>query len=254
MNNTFTRTARVRARSAGAVLAACALSVGGLALSAVPANAAPVAAAPAAVATAAVADQVITIQDRQNHNALASADGEGSRIVARTYRDGSTRFRLADRSNGRIALTRGQDREVAVESCDGSMAQRFDLVSGTEQPPTPAPEQRFLQRLNELRAQYGKAPVRSNPTLAQAAQCNAGQMEQRRVSGHFCDSAAVARGLGYSVRNWGEIAFYGPTTVDAAFDGWVKSPQHLGIMIGDYTEVGLSRVGTAAWNADFATR
>ncbi|WP_435651755.1 CAP domain-containing protein [Kitasatospora purpeofusca] len=311
MNNTFTRSTRVRARSAGAVLAACALSVGGLALSAGPANAAPAAAASAAAAAAAVADQVITIQDRQNHNALASADGEGSRIVARTYRDGSTRFRLADRSNGRIALTRdvngtervvemdlndgrttqfihwwagdnqqwtlenaaeggtylhnardnrcltyhGQDREVTVESCDGSMSQRFDLVSGTEQPPTtPAPEQRFLQRLNELRAQYGKAPVRSNPTLAQAAQCNAGQMEQRRVSGHFCDSAAVARGLGYGVRNWGEIAFYGPTTVDAAFDGWVKSPQHLGIMIGDYTEVGLSRVGTASWNADFATR
>ncbi|KJY34929.1 CAP domain-containing protein [Streptomyces sp. NRRL S-495] len=308
MKDTSTRTARVRARSAGAVLAACALSVGGLALTAGPADAAPAAAAPAAVAAA--ADQVITIQDRQNHNALASADGEGSRIVARTYRDSSTSFRLADRSNGRIALTRdvngtervvemdtrdgrttqfihwwagdnqqwtlenaaeggtylhnardnrcltyhGQDREVTVESCDGTMSQRFDLVSGSEQPPTPAPEQRFLQRLNELRARYGKAPVRSNPTLAQAAQCNAGQMDQRHVSGHFCDSAGIAKGLGYNVRNWGEIAFYGPTTVDAAFDGWVASSLHLGIMVGDYTEVGLSRVGTASWNADFATR
>ncbi|SDS93477.1 Uncharacterized conserved protein YkwD, contains CAP (CSP/antigen 5/PR1) domain [Streptomyces sp. TLI_053] len=303
MNDTSTRTTRVRARSAGAVLAACALSVTGLALSAAPANA----------AATDVVEQTITIQDHQNHHALAGADGEGSRIVARNYRDSSTQFWISNKPNGRVDFVRnvngtervvemdtrdgrttqfvhwwagdnqqwtlenaaeggtylhnardnrcltyhGQDREVTVESCDGSMSQRFDLVpgSGTTQPPTSSNEQRFLQRLNELRAQYGKAPVRLDATLGQAARCNAGQMDQRHVSGHFCDSGAIAKGLGYNWRAWGEIAFYGPTGIDAAFDGWVRSSLHFNIMIdGNYTEVGLSQVGAASWNADFGTR
>ncbi|MFC5664863.1 CAP domain-containing protein [Kitasatospora misakiensis] len=302
MSDTSAPVTGVGSRLARLALAACTLSVSGLALVAAPANA----------ATTDVVEQSITIQDHQNHHALATADGEGSRIVARSYRDASTQFWISNKPNGRVDFVRnvngtervvemdlndgrttqfihwwagdnqqwtlenaaeggtylhnardnrcltyhGQDREVTVETCDGTMSQRFDLVpgSGTTPPSTPSAEQRFLQRLNELRAQYGKAPVRLNPTLAQAAQCNAGQMDQRHVSGHFCDSAGVAKGLGYNARAWGEIAFYGPTSVDAAFDGWVRSPLHLGIMVGDYAEVGLSHVGAASWNADFATR
>nr|WP_223245634.1 CAP domain-containing protein [Streptomyces sp. CBMA156] len=137
------------------------------------------------------------------------------------------------------------------------MSQRFDLVgSGTGPGPGPvtSDQQRFLDRLNAVRAQYGKAPVRLNSTLSQAAKCNADQMDQRRVSGHFCNSSAIAAGLGYTGRGFGEIAFYGPTNIDAAVDGWTNSPGHLGIMIGDYNEVGLARTGAASWNADFSTR
>ncbi|MFF2660753.1 CAP domain-containing protein [Kitasatospora sp. NPDC058032] len=312
MSDTSIRATGVGARRARLALAACTLSTSGLAVLAAPAGAATTAAAPAGVTTTAVVEQTITIQDHQNHHALATADGEGSRIVARGYRDGSTQFWISNKPNGRVDFVRsvngterviemdlddgrttqfihwwagdnqqwtledaaeggtylhnargdrcltyhGQDREVTVETCDGSMSQRFDLVpSGTTTPPPSSPaEQRFLQRLNELRARYGKAPVRLNPTLSQAAQCNAAQMDQRHVSGHFCDSGAIARGLGYNARAWGEIAFYGPTSIDAAFDGWVASSLHLAIMVGDYSEVGLSQVGAASWNADFGTR
>ncbi|MFJ3216523.1 CAP domain-containing protein [Kitasatospora sp. NPDC086801] len=146
-------------------------------------------------------------------------------------------------------------REITVENCDGSMVQRFDLVgSGTGTGPVTSVEQRFLDRLNTVRAQNGKSAVRLNQTLAQAAKCNADQMDQRRVSGHFCDSGSIARSLGYVGRGFGEIAFYGPTDIDAAVDGWIKSPLHLGIMLGDYNEVGLARTGAASWNADFSTR
>ncbi|MFE7565073.1 CAP domain-containing protein [Kitasatospora sp. NPDC057500] len=306
MSDTSARTAGPGARLARLALTACTISASGLALAAAPAEAVP-----ANAAATAVVEQLITIQDHRNHHALASADGEASRIVARGYQDASTRFWISNKPGGRVDFTRsvdgterviemdlndgrttqfihwwagdnqqwtlenageggtyvhnardnrcltyhGLDREVTVETCDGGAAQRFDLVPVNDVPPPSSAEQRFLQRLNELRAQYGKAPVRLDPTLARAAQCNAGQMDQRRVSGHFCDSAAIAKSLGYNwTRGWGEIAFYGPTTVDAAFDGWVRSSLHFNIMIGDYTEVGLSHVGAASWNADFGAR
>ncbi|MDH6705665.1 uncharacterized protein YkwD [Kitasatospora sp. MAA19] len=292
---------RRRTRLAGLALAVSAMSAGSITLLAAPANAAP----------AGVVEQMVTIQDHQNHNSLASADGEGSRIVARGYQDASTSFWISNKPGGRVDFARnvngtervlemdtrdgrstqfthwwaganqqwtlepaadggtylhnaldnrcltyhGLDREATVENCDGSMSQRFDLVgSGTGTGPVTSVEQRFLDRLNAVRAQNGKPAVRLNQTLAQAAKCNADQMDQRRVSGHFCDSATIARGLGYAWRGFGEIAFYGPTDIDAAVDGWIKSPLHLGIMLDNYTEVGLARTGAASWNADFGTR
>ncbi|MEU4115514.1 CAP domain-containing protein [Kitasatospora sp. NPDC028055] len=298
--------ARRRTRTAALAFAVCALSASGATLAAAPANA----------ATAAVVEQMVTIQDHQNHHSLASSDGEGSRIVARGYQDASTSFWISNKPGDRVDFARnvngtervlemdtrdnrstqfvhwwaganqqwtlesaaeggtylrnaqsggcltyhGLDREVTVEGCTGSASQRFDVVpsGGTGPGPGPGPvtsdQQRFLDRLNALRAQYGKAPVRLNATLSQAAQCNADQMDQRRVSGHFCDSGRIAAGLGYTGRGFGEIAFYGPTNIDAAVDGWIKSPDHLGIMVGDYNEVGLARTGAASWNADFSTR
>ncbi|MFF1908794.1 CAP domain-containing protein [Kitasatospora sp. NPDC058218] len=290
---------RLRTRSAGLALAVSAISVSGLTLLAAPANA----------ATADVVEQMVTIQDHQNHHALASADAEGSRIIARNYRDASTSFWISNKPGGRVDFVRnvngtervlemdtndgrstqfihwwagdnqqwtlesaaeggtylhnardnrcltyhGLDREVTVENCDGSMSQRFDL-SGPGTGTGTSVEQRFLDRLNAVRAQNGRPAVRLNQTLAQAAKCNADQMDQRHASGHFCDSGNIARGLGYTWRAFGEIAFYGPTDVDAAVDGWIRSPLHLGIMLDNYTEVGLARTGTASWNADFATR
>ncbi|MFJ9948605.1 CAP domain-containing protein [Kitasatospora sp. NPDC091207] len=301
MSHSSTRNLRPRARWAGVALAVSAISVSGLTLLATPANAAP----------ADVVEQMITIRDHQNHHALASSDGEASRIIARNYQDASTSFWISNKPGGRVDFARnvngtervlemdlndgrstqfihwwagdnqqwtlesaaeggtylhnardnrcltyhGLDREVTVETCDGSMSQRFDLNGpGTGTGTGTSVEQRFVDRLNAVRAQNGKSPVRLDQTLAQAARCNADQMNQRRVSGHFCDSAGIARGLGYAWRGFGEIAFYGPTDIDAAVDGWIRSPQHLGIMLGDYTEVGLARTGAASWNADFGTR
>ncbi|MFD7589626.1 CAP domain-containing protein [Kitasatospora sp. NPDC059811] len=289
---------RRRTRLAGLALAVSAISASSVTLLAAPAN-------------AAVVEQMITIQDHQNHNSLASSDGEGSRIVARNYQNASTSFWISNKPGDRVDFARnvngtervlemdtndgrstqfihwwagdnqqwtlepaagggtylhnardnrcltyhGLDREVTVENCDGSMAQRFDLIgSGTGPGPGTSVEQRFLDRLNTVRAQNGRPAVRLNQTLSQAAKCNADQMDQRRVSGHFCDSGSIARGLGYTGRGFGEIAFYGPTDIDAAVDGWIKSPGHLGIMLGDYNEVGLARTGNASWNADFSTR
>ncbi|WP_331743569.1 CAP domain-containing protein [Kitasatospora sp. NBC_01300] len=291
---------RRRTRLAGLVLAVSAISASSITLLAAPAN-------------AAVVEQMVTIQDHQNHNSLASSDGEGSRIVARNYQNASTSFWISNKPGDRVDFARnvngtervlemdtndgrstqfihwwagdnqqwtlepaagggtylhnardnrcltyhGLDREVTVENCDGSVAQRFDLIgSGTGPGPGPGAsvEQRFLDRLNTVRAQNGRPAVRLNQTLSQAAKCNADQMDQRRVSGHFCDSNGIAHNLGYTGRGFGEIAFYGPTDIDAAVDGWIRSPLHLGIMLGDYNEVGLARTGNASWNADFSTR
>ncbi|MEV6973755.1 CAP domain-containing protein [Kitasatospora sp. NPDC093806] len=311
MSHPSTRTLRPvtrgRTRPAALALAVAVISAGGTTLLAAPANA----------ATAAVVEQMVTIQDRQNHHALATADGEGSRIVARNYRDASTSFWMSNKPGDRVDFVRnvngtervlemdtrdgrttqfihwwagdnqqwtleaaaeggtylhnasgngcltynGLDREVTVEGCNGTVSQRFDLVGaggGTGPGPGPGPitsdQQRFLDRLNALRAQYGKPPVRLNATLSQTAKCNADQMDQRRVSGHFCNSSGIATGLGYTWRGFGEVAFWGPTNIDAAVDGWINSPDHLRIMIDNYNEVGLARTGAASWNADFGTR
>ncbi|MEE1788207.1 CAP domain-containing protein [Streptomyces sp. SP17BM10] len=293
---------RRRSRLAAVALAAAATSASGL----------TALAAPASAATSDVVEQTVTIQEHQNGYALATVDGEGSRIVARDYRDASTSFWVSNKPGGRVDFVRnvngtervvemdtrdsrttqfihwwaganqqwtlenaaeggtyihnasdgrcltfnGLDREVTVENCNGSTAQRFDLVgSGGGQNNGSSVEQRFLQRVNDLRAQYGRPALRYDQTLAQGAQCNADQMNQRRVSGHFCDSASILKGLGYNWRAWGEIAFYGPTDVDAAVDGWINSSGHRDIMLKpDVTEVGLARTGNASWNADFGAR
>ncbi|GIG56074.1 hypothetical protein Lfu02_04460 [Longispora fulva] len=282
-----------------------------LALAAATVTAAGLTALSAAPAQADVTEQMITIQDHQNHHSLATANDEGSRIVARGYQDDSTRYWISNKPGGRVDFTRnvngtervvemdtrdgrttqfihwwagdnqqwtlenaseggtylhdaldnrcltyhGLDREVTVENCDGSMSQRFDLSGGgsTTPPPATGDEARFVQLLNDLRASRGKAPVRVNAKLTRAANCNAVRMSQQHVSGHFCDMGTEARNAGYAFRALGEIAFYGPTNVDDAFRGWVNSPHHYDIMVGDYTEVGLSRVGGNSWNADFGT-
>ncbi|MFJ4188792.1 CAP domain-containing protein [Kitasatospora sp. NPDC089509] len=316
MSQTPTRTprpttggARRRTRPAALALAVTAISASGATLLAAPASAAPASAAN-------VVEQMVTIQDHQDHHALASSDGEGSRIIARGYQDASTSFWISNKPGGRVDFVRnvngtervlemdsrdnrstqfihwwagdnqqwtlenaaeggtylhnaatngcltyhGVDQEVTVEGCNGSMSQRFDITGtggGTDPGtgPVTSDQQRFLDRVNALRAQYGRAPVRFNATLSQSAQCNADQMNQRRVSGHFCNSSDIARGLGYSWRGFGEIAFYGPTNIDAAVDGWINSQHHLDIMLdGNYTEVGLARTGSASWNADFGVR
>ncbi|MFD7900756.1 CAP domain-containing protein [Kitasatospora sp. NPDC059747] len=302
MSHIALSTVRRRSRLAAVALAVSAISASGLTA---------LAAAPASAATSDVVEQTVTIQDHQNGYALATIDGEGSRIVARNYRDASTSFWISNKPGGRVDFVRnvngtervvemdtrdsrttqfihwwaganqqwtlenaaeggtyihnaldsrcltfnGLDREATVENCNGTASQRFDLVGNGGQNNGTSVEQRFLQRVNDLRAQYGRPALRYNETLAQAARCNADQMNQRRVSGHFCDSPGILRGLGYNFRSWGEIAFYGPTDIDAAVDGWINSSGHRDIMLDpNHTEVGLARTGNASWNAEFGSR
>lgn len=96
--------------------------------------------------------------------------------------------------------------------------------------------QRLVALTNQHRAQYGLPPVRINAEMSLSAHRHAGWM---------ADSGALQHsGLPYR-----EIIFLGPTTPEAAIQGWIYSPAHNANMLSG-NEVGFGYVyrnGRPAW-------
>lgn len=78
--------------------------------------------------------------------------------------------------------------------------------------------QGLLIRTNAHRAAMGYGPVRLNVEMSLAAQRHANWMAD---TGYYQHS-----GLPYM-----EIIFTGPTSVEAAIQGWIASPAHHGILL-----------------------
>ncbi len=96
--------------------------------------------------------------------------------------------------------------------------------------------QRLVTLTNQHRAQYGLPPVQINAEMSLSAHRHAGWM---------ADSGALQHsGLPYR-----EIIFLGPTTAEAAIQGWIYSPAHNANMLSG-SEVGFGYVyrnGRPAW-------
>ena len=96
--------------------------------------------------------------------------------------------------------------------------------------------QSLLARANTHRAAMGVGPVRLNADLCLAAQRHAAWMADTGIYQHS--------GLPYR-----EIIFQGPTSADAAVQGWIASPAHHGILVSG-AEVGFGymiRNGQPYW-------
>lgn len=94
----------------------------------------------------------------------------------------------------------------------------------------------LMAKTNIHRGQMGLGPVRLNREMCLAAQRHATWMADTGMYQHS--------GLPYA-----EIIFAGPSTPDAAVQGWVASPAHHGIMLSG-TEVGFGymvRNGRPYW-------
>ena len=96
--------------------------------------------------------------------------------------------------------------------------------------------QSLVARTNQHRGQMGRGPVRLNAEMCLAAQRHANWMASTGAYQHS--------GLPYA-----EIIFAGPTSPDAAIQGWIASPAHHGIMLSG-SEVGFGyqvRNGQPYW-------
>lgn len=111
--------------------------------------------------------------------------------------------------------------------------------------------------INAARAEAGRGPVRSRPSLVEAAQAHSADMVQRSYFAHDSPEregpAGRARRAGY-MRNadeWqiGEVLLWSrgePLTAAHAVELWLGSPSHKRILLGRrYREVGAGPVAGA---------
>ena len=92
--------------------------------------------------------------------------------------------------------------------------------------------------INRIRAQRGLRQLAYDQALAAAAdQNNAGQL-RAGYSSHHTNPGAY------------QVAYVGPTTADAAVNGWLASPSHAGVLLNpNVTTIGVAMTGNA-WTAN----
>lgn len=146
----------------------------------------------------------------------------------------------------------------------------FPLMSSlAETPSTAVPdaivqqEQLLLQRLNEVRASHGLAPVTANPLLNSAARGHVTEARSRNWMSHFGANGSTYTdrivGTGYVPATTNEIIGWG-YNMERQITWWLNSPVHRRIILSpDYVEVGLgysgdpSRTWGHLWVVNWAT-
>jgi hypothetical protein len=97
----------------------------------------------------------------------------------------------------------------------------------------------YMTKFNAYRKSHGLASMEfSNKLTSDASKNNPHQLRNKR-SGHFVAVTGA------------EIAFYGPSTIDAAINGWHNSAGHRKLMQGSYNCTGIHRQGIA-WTQRFS--
>lgn len=132
-------------------------------------------------------------------------------------------------------------------------------VAPTPSPPTQPstdPAGVVVERTNEVRAQYGLAPLVIHPQLTQAAQAHSNdQAAHQRMSHTGSNGSTMADRVDTTGYSWSRIAenvAAGQRTPIAATDAWLGSPGHRANMLnGALVHIGVavaySSTGTPYW-------
>ena len=104
----------------------------------------------------------------------------------------------------------------------------------------------MLDRVNDVRARSGVAPLRLCLALTDAAQAHAVDMASRDYFSHDSVDGRTAgdriEAAGYRGRTWGENIAAGYRDVAAVMTGWIESPGHYANLVrGAFTHIGLGR-------------
>ncbi len=130
--------------------------------------------------------------------------------------------------------------------------------------PTPVSdwEARVVQLINSQRANNGLPPLRVDSRLVQAARRHSQDMADNNFFSHYGSDGSSPfdriRDAGYSFRTAGETIAGGYISPESAVDGWMNSPGHRAILLGNYDDIGVGYVYKANstyrhyWTADFA--
>jgi len=155
-----------------------------------------------------------------------------------------------------------EDRIGPVPGGEGSVCGAPDLESVA----LDVEEQRFLELLNEHRANNGRPPVVACTSLNRAAQAHSEDMRDQDYFDHsgLDGSSPSSRACdacfdGCQSTGFGENIAAGNSDAESTFDQWVNSPGHNSNMLGDrYVVVGLGRATGGGryrsyWTNVFAT-
>jgi uncharacterized protein YraI len=119
-------------------------------------------------------------------------------------------------------------------------------LAGTAEATNPnSQELEMYQYMNELRADYGRPPLRFSCILNDSARAKSQHMIDNHYFSHWYGSMSpetfkVAAGYPPSSPGWGENILWGAETTWDAFTWWRDSPDHFDNMLGTlYTEVGI---------------
>lgn len=130
--------------------------------------------------------------------------------------------------------------------------------------PTPASdwEARVVQLINGERAAQGLSPLSVDSRLVQAARRHSQDMATHNFFDHYGSDGSSPfdriHDAGYSFVTAGETIAGGYTSPESAVNGWMNSPGHRAILLGNYDDVGVGYVYNASstyrhyWTADFA--
>jgi uncharacterized protein YraI len=119
-----------------------------------------------------------------------------------------------------------------------------------------AQELAVFQYTNELRAQYGRPPLRFSCILNDSARAKAQHMVDNGYFSHWYGSMTpetFKQAAGYPANSpgWGENILWGADSAWMAYEWWRDSSDHFENMLGTlYTEVGIGYVGSGAHYRD----
>ena len=136
---------------------------------------------------------------------------------------------------------------LALTNCDTSTAE------------LDASEQEVVALFNQARAQQGLAPLKVSPSLSRAAAWKSADPSATGSGGvQFSHTDSLGRDPSTRARNCGypgwaaENIAWGFSSAQSVFNAWMGSPGHRAAILGNYSVVGVGRVGSA-WTAAFGT-
>lgn len=139
-------------------------------------------------------------------------------------------------------------------------------TSPTVPTPTPTPandwEVRVVQLINSARAAQGMAPLTIDSRLVAAARRHSQDMADNNFFSHYGSDGSSPfdriQEAGYHFTTAGETIAGGYSSPEAAVEGWMNSPPHRSILLGNFKDVGVGYVYNVNstyrhyWTADFA--
>lgn len=106
---------------------------------------------------------------------------------------------------------------------------------------------------NAVRGQYNLPAQSMNPELTKAAQDHAWYMAKTGQFSHSVNGGFVARARRHNFRGSpaGEIILWNAKSIESTFQGWLNSPGHRAILLGNARKVGygyaVARDGSTYW-------
>jgi len=141
--------------------------------------------------------------------------------------------------------------------------------SGPAPSPTPSPtpasdyETQVVQLINQERAAQGLPPLNIDSRLVQAARRHSQDMATNNFFSHYGSDGSSPgqriREAGYNYVSAGETIAGGYPSPSSVVQGWMNSPPHRAILLGNFVDVGVGYAYNSGstyghyWTADFAS-